>query len=270
MGIIAGLGAVAFRAMIAGIHNLAFLGEWSLTYDANQHTPAGPWGLWIILVPVIGALVVAFLVQKFAPEAKGHGVPEVDDAIYYGRGIIRPVVALAKALASSVSIGTGASVGREGPIIQIGAAFGSTLGQWVRMHEWQRTTLVGCGVAGAIAATFNTPLGGLLFAIELTLPESSARTLIPVALATGAATFVGRLFFGIRPAFDIPEMAHPAIHLMAAENLVVYIGFGIVIGLVALVFIRAIYAFEDLFDALPGNYYTRHALGMALVGCLMY
>jgi len=270
VGVIAGLGAVLFRAMIAGIHNLAFLGEWSLVYDANQHTPAGPWGIWIILVPVLGALVVAFLVKNFAPEAKGHGVPEVDDAIYYGRGIIRPVVALAKALASSVSIGTGASVGREGPIIQIGAAFGSTLGQLVHMHEWQRITLIGCGVAGAIAATFNTPLGGLLFAIELTLPESSARTMIPVALATGAATFVGRLFFGVSPAFDIPEMAHPALHLMPAESLFVYIGFGILVGLVALLYIRSIYAFEDLFDALPGSYYTRHALGMGLMGLLMY
>ena len=270
VGTIAGLGAVAFRAMIAGIHNLAFLGEWNLVYDANEHTAGGPWGPWVILVPVAGALVVAFLVKNFAPEAKGHGVPEVDDAIYYGRGIIRPVVALVKSLASSISIGTGASVGREGPIIQIGAAFGSTLGQVIHMQEWQRITLIGCGVAGAIAATFNTPLGGLLFAIELTLPETSARTLIPVGLATGAATFVGRWFFGVSPAFDIPQMAHPALHLMAAQSLVVYIAFGILIGLVALLYIRAIYAFEDAFDALPGNYYTRHVLGMGLVGLLMY
>jgi len=270
VGVVAGLGAVVFRAMIAGIHNFAFLGERNLIYDANEHTGAGPWGAWIILVPVIGALVVAFLVKNFAPEAKGHGVPEVDDAIYYGRGIIRPVVALVKSLASSISIGTGGSVGREGPIIQIGAAFGSTLGQIVNMQEWQRITLIACGVAGGIAATFNTPLGGLLFAIELTLPETSARTMIPVALATASATFIGRLFFGISPAFDIPEMAHPAFHLMPAESLVVYVIFGILMGLVALLYIRSIYAFEDAFDALPGNYYTRHVLGMALVGGLMY
>lgn len=269
VGIIAGLGAVAFRAMISGIHNLAFLGQWSFSYDANQHTPPGPWGLGIVLVPVIGALAVAFLVKNFAPEAKGHGVPEVDDAIYHGRGIIRPAVVLVKSLASSISIGTGASIGREGPIIQIGAAFGSTLGQAVRMQEWQRITLIGCGVAGGIAATFNTPLGGLLFAIELTLPEASARTLIPVALATGAATFIGRMFFGVSPAFNIPEFVHPSLHLMAWESFLVYIGFGLVIGLIALAYIRSIYALEDAFEALPGNYYTRHMLGMFLVGVIM-
>ncbi|MFA9459226.1 chloride channel protein [Thiohalorhabdus sp. Cl-TMA] len=270
VGIIAGLGAVAFRAMIALVHNLTFYGAWSLEYDANLHAAPSPWGAGIILVPVAGALVVAFLVKNFAPEAKGHGVPEVDDAIYYGRGIIRPMVAFVKSLASSISIGTGAAIGREGPIIQIGAAFGSTLGQVVRMQEWQRITLIACGVAGGIAATFNTPLGALLFTIELTLPESSGRTLVPVALATGAATFIGRMFFGLSPAFDIPEMAHPALHLMSPGSFLVYILFGVLLGLMALAFIRVIYRAEDLFDAIPGGYYVRHPLGMLLVGILMY
>ncbi len=270
VGLIAGLGAVIFRWMVALVHNLAFAGELGLAYDANQHTGPSAWGAGIILVPVAGVLVVTYLVRRFAPEAKGHGVPEVDDAIYYGRGIIRPVVAAVKSLASSISIGTGASVGREGPIIQIGAAFGSTLGQLVHMQEWQRITLIACGVAGGIAATFNTPLGGLLFAIELTLPETSARTLIPVGLATGAATFLGRLFFGIQPAFDIPEMTHPALHLMQMESFLVYIGFGILVGLVALAFIRTLYACEDLIDSLPGSGYLRNAGGMLLVGALMY
>ncbi len=127
------------------------------------------------------------------------------DAIYYKEGVIRPVVAVIKSLASACSIGTGAAVGREGPIIQIGAAIGSTLGQIIHMAPWQRITLVAAGAGAGIAATFNTPIGGVMFAIELMLPELSARTFLPVALATGTATFVGRIFFGIYPAFVIPS-----------------------------------------------------------------
>ena len=158
----------------------------------------------MILVPVIGAIGVTFIVTKFAPEAKGHGVPEVMDAIYYKRGMIRPVVAVAKSLASALSIGSGAAVGREGPIIQIGSAFGSTLGQVIRMSMGQRIILVAAGAGAGIAATFNTPIGGVLFATELMMPEISVNTFLPVAIATGTATFIGRLFFGDRPAFDVP------------------------------------------------------------------
>jgi Voltage gated chloride channel len=101
-----------------------------------------PWGFLVILVPVVGGLIVTLLVTKFAPEARGHGVPEVMDAIYYSEGRIRPVVAAVKSLASSISIGTGAAVGREGPIIQIGASLGSTIGQIISLAAWQRITLV--------------------------------------------------------------------------------------------------------------------------------
>src|ERR1700727_3399683 len=146
-GLITGFGAIFFRGLIAVIHNLFFLGTLSLHYDANVFTPAGPWGAWIILAPVVGGLVVTALVTNFAPEARGHGVPEVMDAIYYKEGVIRPVVAVIKSLASALSIGTGTAVGREGPIIQIGSAIGSTLGQIVRMAPWQRITLVEIGRA---------------------------------------------------------------------------------------------------------------------------
>ncbi len=270
VGLVAGIGAVIFRDLIALFHNLFFFGQFSLSYVANTHTLPSPWGAWIILVPVGGAILVAFLVKNFAPEAKGHGVPEVMDAIYYKRGVIRPVVALVKALASSVSIGSGGSVGREGPIIQIGSAFGSTLGQVVRMPEWQRLTLVACGAGGGIAATFNTPIGGMLFAIELLLPEISARTLVPVGIATGAATFVGRLAFGNHPSFDIPALAIPATHAIPVLSYVAYIILGVLLGLVSVLYIRALYTSEDLFDRMPGNYYTRHALGMLMVGVMMY
>ncbi len=133
IGVITGFGAVLFRALIGLIHNIAFLGSFSIDYDATLFTAPGPWGVFVILVPVLGGMIVTFLVTNFAPEARGHGVPEVMDAIYYKDGVIRPIVAVIKSLASALSIGTGAAVGREGPIIQIGAALGSTLGQVIRM-----------------------------------------------------------------------------------------------------------------------------------------
>ena len=202
-----GLGAVGFRALIGLLHNLFFSGRLSWLYDANLHAPPSPFGAWIILVPVAGSLAVTFLVERFAPEAKGHGVPEVIDAIYYQDGKIRPRVAVVKSLASALSIGSGGSVGREGPIIQIGSAISSYVGEKFKLTTWERITLIAAGAAGGIAATFNTPLGGVLFAVEIVVHEVSVRTLVPVALATAVATYVGRLFFGPRPSFVIPDLA---------------------------------------------------------------
>src|ERR1700754_3051257 len=142
VGIVTGLGAVVFRSLIGLVHNAFFLGHFSFLHDASHFTPAAPWGVWVILVPVVGGLGVTWIVSTFAPEAKGHGVPEVMDAIYYKRGVIRPVVAVVKSIASALAIGSGAAVGREGPIIQIGSALGSTLGQIVQMTAGQRITLV--------------------------------------------------------------------------------------------------------------------------------
>ena len=271
IGIIAGLGAVAFRALIALFHNLLFLGRFSFSYDATIHTPPSPWGVFIILVPVIGAILVAFLVKNFAPEAKGHGVPEVMDAIYYNKGIIRPIVALIKSLASAISIGSGGSVGREGPIIQIGAAFGSTLGQLLRLSLWQRITLIAAGTGGAIAATFNTPVGGVLFALEITIHEVSARTLVPVAISTATATYIGRLFFGPHPSFLIPAFQTPYFHLAKPWVLICYVGLGLLMGLVSALFIHSLYAFDAFFERrIKGGYYVQHCLGMLSVGVLMY
>lgn len=273
IGLVAGLGALVFRGLIAFFHNLLFLGTWSLTYDANVHTPVSPWGPFVILVPVAGALVVAFLVKTFAPEAKGHGVPEVMDAVYYNRGIIRPIVAVVKSLASAISIGSGGSIGREGPIIQIGSSFGSTLGQLLSIPMWQRITLIAGGAGGGIAATFNTPIGGILFAAEIIMPELSVRTLVPVTISTVTATYIGRLFFGVRPSFSIPGFQLPYLDVSSPDPLVLlaYVALGILMGAISALYIRSIYGFEDFFDEkIPGNYYTRHMFGMLLVGVMMY
>ncbi|MGO9924192.1 MAG: chloride channel protein [Isosphaeraceae bacterium] len=263
--------AVVFRGLIALFHNVLFLGQWSVLYDATVHTPASPWGPLIILVPVLGAAGVAFLVGNFAPEAKGHGVPEVIDAIYYNKGVIRPVVAVIKSLASALSIGSGGSVGREGPIIQIGASFASALGQVLRVPVWQRITLIAAGAGAGIAATFNTPIGGVLFAVEIMLHEVSARTLVPVTIATATAAYLGRLVFGSQPSFVIPALETHYFHLTQPIVLLLYPGLGVLAGLASVAYIRCLYAFEDFFDSrIGGSYYRRHLLGMFLVGVIIY
>ncbi len=270
-GVIAGLGALLFRGLIALVHNGLFLGTFSLSYDANQHTPISPWGPAVVLVPVVGAVIVTFLVTKFAPEAKGHGVPEVMDAVYYGKGIIRPVVALFKALASAFCIGTGGSVGREGPIAQIGSAFGSTMSQLFPMTAKQRITLIAAGAGGGIAATFNTPIGGLLFAIELLMHEVSVSTLVPVALATVTATYIGQLFFGVHPAFVIPALEQPYFSIVSPWLLFYYGLLGLCMGGLATLYIRSLYTAEDLFAGFSKRHpYLCHAGGMLAVGVLMY
>ena len=248
LGIVTGLGAVLFRGLISFIHNILFLGQISFHYDANVFTPPSPWGILVILVPVIGGLAVTFLVSNFAPEAKGHGVPEVMDAVYYRGGVIRPIVAVVKSIASAISIGSGAAVGREGPIIQIGSALGSTLGQIVPMLPSERIILVASGAAAGIAATFNTPIGGVMFAIEIMMPEVSARTFMPVAIATGTATFIGRYFFGPQPAFDVPGLMTLHADFAAAGALGLYAVLGAVTGLAAASFIRGLHLLEDQFD----------------------
>jgi CIC family chloride channel protein len=270
VGIVAGLGAVAFRGLIAFFHNLLFLGKLSFIYNANIHTPVSPLGPWVILVPVAGAVGVVFLVKNFAAEAKGQGVAEVIDAIYYNNGIIRPVVAVVKSLTSALCIGSGGSVGREGPVIQIGSSFGSTLGQLIRMPVWQIITLISAGAAGGVAATFNTPIGGLLFAVEIMLHEISVRTLVPVGISAAAATYVGRIFFGTYPSFVIPALERPHFHLDNPLLLVAFIGLGAISGVVSALYIKSVYAFEDFFEGRFRNPYLRHMAGMFCVGIMMY
>ena len=153
-----GFGAVAFRALIALVHNATYNGRLSFVYDANIPEAPSRFGGWVFFSPIIGGLIVVYLVRQFAPEAKGHGVPEVMDAVFYKRSNIRGLVARCPhqgALASAISISSGA-VGREGPIIQIGSALGSAFAQVIRLSTWQKIALLSAGAGAGIAATFNT------------------------------------------------------------------------------------------------------------------
>ncbi|MDK3017969.1 chloride channel protein [Pseudodonghicola flavimaris] len=271
IGIVTGLGAIALRYLISIIHNFFFLGILSFDYDANIPTPPAPYGPLVILAPVVGGAIVLWLVRSFAPEAKGHGVPEVMNAIYYRGGHIRPQVVLVKSLASALSIGSGASVGREGPIIQIGSGIGSVLGRMFRLRSWQVITMVAAGAGAGIAATFNTPLGAVLFAVELMLPEFSARTLLPVVLATGTATYVGRLAFGIEPAFLVAAHNRPDLFVpLSVDMLPLYVIFGLLAGVASWLFVKVLYRTEDLFDAWKINPYLKNAIGMLSLGVLFY
>ncbi|MEJ2690810.1 MAG: chloride channel protein [Deltaproteobacteria bacterium] len=270
-GGLAGLGAAVFRAMVGLSHNLLFLGRLSVSYDAGQHTAAGPFGWLIIFVPVVGAAAVTFLVKNFAPGARGSGVPEAMDAIYYNRGIVPPITPVVKALASALSLGSGGSIGREGPIMQIGASLGSFLGQIFPIAVWERNTLIAAGAGGGIAATFSTPIGGLLFAVELLLFEVSARTVIPVAISTATGAYVGSVLLGASPPFVISGVASFTFETIRPTVLLGYAGLGVVTGVLSAFFIKAVYGFEDVLEKYtPKNYYLRHMASMLIVGLSLY
>lgn len=268
VGFVTGLGAVAYHDLIGFIHNVLFLGRWSVTYNADLFTPRSPWGPMIILVPVLGSLGVTFIVRWVAPEAIGSGVPHVMAAIFHQNGLIRPIEAIAKTLASALAIGSGAPVGREGPIVQIGSALAATMGQVIRMPGSQRISLLVAGAGAGIAATFNAPLGGLLFAMELLTPEVDINSLLSLATAISIATMVGRMNFGTQPPLSV-SLSTSSLNVGSASTLALAILLGAIIGLIAAIFIRTLRATEGLFGRIPYPY-IRHASGMLLVGLLIY
>ncbi len=269
VGVMTGIGAAALRALIGLIHNAFYNGSFTFAYNANILEGPSRFGDLLFFSPIVGGLIVVFLVQRFAPEAKGHGVPEVMDSIFYGGGNIRWQVAVIKSLASALSIGSGAAVGREGPIIQIGAALGSAFSQAIRLSHWQKVTLLSAGAGAGIAATFNTPLGGVLFALEILLPEVSNRTFLPVVIATGAATLLGRILIGRDPAFIVPEIQFPSMQSFSFQEGLAFVVLGALCGIAAWAFIRLLVVMEDGFPKLPGNAYTQNVVGMAAIGLMM-
>jgi CIC family chloride channel protein len=269
IGVLSAFGAYGFRLLIGVIHNLAFLGKWSPFYDANMHTPESPLGWLLIFVPVIGSVVVIWLVRNFAPEAKGHGVPEVIDAIHYGQGKIKGQVSLVKALASATTVGTGGALGREGPIVQIGAAMSSGLASLFRLPPHQRIVLLSCGASAGIAATFNAPLAGVLFSIELLLVNVNSRSLMLVAVATVLSAHIGRLLIGPNPAFMIPQLVGPTQEVASPLSLLWFFPLGAILGVVGLLIIRTLYGTHDLFERTIPNEYLRHAVGALMLGILI-
>jgi CIC family chloride channel protein len=266
-GLIGGV-AVLFRALVAAIHNLFFFGRLNFYYDPNQHTALGPLGPLIILSPVIGGIVVVFLLRSLPPERRGQGVSDVIDAIYYREGKVRPWSATLKSLAAGITSGSGGSVGREAAVIQMGAAIASQLAIFRKLPLWQRMTVTASGAAAGLAAAFNTPLGAIIFAVELMMPEISARTFLPVTIAAGTATFVTRLFYGLQPVFRVRSIPVTEFHIENFLPLLPFTFLGILIGLLSWFLIWVLGWLEQQFARISGSPYVRHALGMLMVGLL--
>ena len=223
----------------------------------------GPW--FVVIAAVVGGLLYGPLVYLLAPEARGHGVPEVMLAVSERGSRIRPRVGVVKSVASALCIGSGGSVGREGPIVQIGSAVGSVLGQWARVPEsWQRI-LVACGAAGGISATFNAPIAGVFFGLELILRDFEAESFSVVVLASFVADIIGRAAFGSHPFLHLPGF-----ELRSPVEYPLYIGLGVLAALVGVAFIRVLYGSEDLADRLwRGPQWLRPAAGGVLLGLLL-
>ncbi len=267
IGLGGGVGAVLFRELIIGITRLAtgqsdYAG---LGRVPNPHVPwLGPW--FLLIVPALGGLAYGPLVARFAPEARGHGVPEVMLAVARGGGRIRPRVAVVKAIASAACIGTGGSVGREGPIVQIGSALGSTFGQLAELPERHLRLLVACGAAAGISATFNTPIAGVFFAMEVILRRVDAASFGLPVLSSVAAAAVGRAAFG-----DAPFLSLPAVHVSSVEDYLMFTALGGLAALAGTAFVRTLYGMEDLADRLwHGPAWARPAVGGLLLGLMLF
>lgn len=266
VGVGAGVGAIVFRYLITWC-TLMFSGYPDASAMGHATHPSFPmFGMWyVVLVPVIGGLIYGPLVEFFAPEARGHGVPEVMLAVAQRGGRIRPPVAAVKALASAICIGSGGSVGREGPIVQVGSALGSTIGQVLHMPSTRLRLLVACGAAGGISATFNAPIAGVIFAMELILRDFEAQAFGVVVLASVAANVVGRAAFGSAPFLILPPFS-----MASVWEFVLYAGLGLLAAVVGVAFIRVLYGLEDLSDRLwHGPEWLRPAVGGLALGLLI-
>jgi CIC family chloride channel protein len=266
VGAATGGGAIGFRLLIEAL-TWVFTG--TTDYSATPGAAHG-WlphvGRWfVVAAPVLAGLLYGPLVHLGAPEARGHGVPEVMYAVARRGGRIPPRVAVVKSLASALCIGGGGSVGREGPIVQIGSALGSTVGQLVRVPEDRQRLLVACGAAGGIAATFNAPLAGVVFAMEIILRDFAARSFGMVVVSAVTASVVGRSVLGSRAFLDLPAFS---VHHLGSYGLFALLG--VLAGAAGVAFIRVLYGIEDLCDRLwRGPEWLRPAVGGLLLGLLL-
>ena len=253
IGLVTGFAAVLFIKLIDWITEFAF-------GDIPGVLDWGRW--WIIIIPVVGSLISGPIIAFFASEAKGHGVPEVMQALVLNGGRIRPRVAVAKIAASSVCIGTGGSAGREGPIVQVGSTFGSTMGQLFRMSDRRIANLVACGAAAGIAATFNAPIAGVAFAIEVLVGDLTISVISNVVIAAVTAAVVSQAFLGADPAFFIPTYA-----MNSPIEILFYAFLGLLTGLMGVLFIKTLYGAEDVFDNWKrAPMWLKPAIGALLLG----
>ncbi len=255
IGVVAGFAAALLVWMIG------WIGQILPDFAAHGGRPP----LWIIFVPALGGLIVGPIVTRAAPETRGHGVPEVMLAVARGRGVIRARVALLKAIASAITIGTGGSAGREGPIVQIGSAVGSAMGRLFRVNPDMVRMFVACGAAGGISASFNTPIAGVIFALEVVLRDFAGRAFATVVISSVTASAVSRSLLGQEAFFHVPPYG-----LHSSWELVAYAALGLAGAAAARAFVVVLYRIEDFFDELSFPGWLKPALGGLLLGGLAW
>jgi CIC family chloride channel protein len=261
IGIVAGFVAYALYKLIGLVTNLFFFHRWSTDFTSVRFTHLGA---WVIVIPVIGGLIVGLMAKYGTPKIKGHGIPEAMEAVLINRSRIAPRVAILKPLSAAIAIGTGGPFGAEGPIIQTGGAIGSLVGQFLHTTASERKVLLACGAAAGMSATFNTPIAGVILAIELLLFEFKSRSFIPLVIASTLATAVHMQLLGPGPMFHVAEM-----DFAIPRALPFYLALGLVCGLAATGFSKLLYWVEDQFEKLPVDemwWPAIGALGLGVIG----
>ncbi len=260
VGLVAGLVAYILYKLIGLFTNLFFFHEWSTTFRSvgGHHL-----GWWVILVPVVGGLIVGVMAKYGSSKIKGHGIPEAMEAVLVNRSRIEPKVALLKPISAAIAIGTGGPFGAEGPIIQTGGALGSLVGQVLHTTAVERKVLLACGAAAGMSATFNTPIAGVILAIELLLFEFKARSFIPLVIASTLATAVHMQLLGPGPMFSVS-----AVDFGIPRALPFYLVLGPVCGIAAVLLSKALYWVEDTFEKLPVDELWWPAIGALFLGII--
>ena len=260
--IIIGIIAKVLVLLINLITNISFFGKVSLeaSSPANQTI-----GLFVIVVPVIGGLIVGIMARFGSAAIRGHGIPEAMEQVLTNESKIKPIITFLKPISSAIAIGTGGPFGAEGPIIATGGAFGSVAGQIMRITASERKVMLTAGATAGMAAIFGTPLAAVMLAIELLLFEFSPRSIIPVALAcvTGAAMHFA--LFGSEAVFAMPDIPAPT-----SIALITYVICGVILGVIAALISKSIYLVEDLFEKLPVHWMWWPAIGAVAVGVVGY
>jgi len=260
IGMLAGIIAYILYDLIGLFTNLAYYHKWSFQFRSPENTTIGP---WIILIPVIGGIVVGFMAKYGSDKIKGHGIPEAMEAVLTSRSRIEAKVAILKPLSAAIAIGTGGPFGAEGPIIQTGGAVGSLVGQFVSTTAAERKVLLACGAGAGMAATFNTPISGVIIAIELLLFEFRARSFIPLVIASTLATSMRSLLLGQQSMFTMGAVNFDPLH-----GLPFYVLLGAISGAAAIGFTKLLYWVEDQFDRLKIDDLWHPAIGALALGVI--
>src|ERR1700719_3492528 len=262
IGLVAGVVAFALYKLIGLFTNLFFFHRWSADFSSAQHNHLG----WLVIVtPVIGGLIVGVMAKYGTSKIKGHGIPEAMEAVLFNRSRIAPRVAILKPISAAIAIGTGGPFGAEGPIIQTGGAIGSLVGQAFHTTAVERKVLLACGAAAGMSATFNTPIAGVILAIELLLFEFKSRSFIPLVIASTLATAVHMQLLGAGPMFKVSAM-----DFSIPGGLPFYLVLGLICGLAAVGFSKLLYWVEDQFDTLPVNEVWWPVIGALGLGIISF